>query len=131
MKQLLANATVSLKEWYEDTEVTLHMTIGDKQLLVEMTSDGAGRFSGIVELPCEVDAKNIIELDVIVSGGELNRKESLGAWGDISMLLPIRSDGSSWSGPTYKDGVMSSQFSISIAGASLGTSKSLILYWTE
>ena len=114
-KKLLANATVNLKEWYEDTEVTLYVTIGNEKIPVTMTSDGSGKFSTVVELPCEVDAKNIIELDALVSGGKLTRKESLGAWGDISMLLPLRSDGSSWSGPTYKDGVMSSQFSISMA----------------
>ena len=115
-KQLLANATVNLKEWYADTEVTLYMTIGATEVPVEMTSDGAGMFFCIVELPCEVDAKNIIELAASVSGGGLTRKESLGAWGDISMLLPLRSDGGGWSGPTYRNGVMSSQFSISIAG---------------
>ena len=115
-KKLLANAIINLKEWYKDTEVILYVTIGDEKLPVEMTSDGNGEFSAIVELPCEVDAKNIIELDVLVSSGELTKKESLGAWGDISMLLPLRSDGSGWSGPTYKNSIMSSQFNISIAG---------------
>ena len=115
-KKLLANATVNLKEWYEDTEITLYVTIGDEKLPVAMVSDGNGEFSAIVELPCEVDAKNIIKLEALVSGGTLTRKESLGVWGDISMLLPLRSDGGGWSGPTYKNGVMSSQFSISIAG---------------
>ena len=115
-KQLLANAMVNLKEWHEDTEVTLYVTIGDEELPVAMTSDGSGVFSAVVELPCEVDAKNIIELDALVSGGGLTKKEVLGAWGDISMLLPLRSDGGGWSGPTYRDGVMSSQFSISVTG---------------
>lgn len=101
---------------YEDTEITLYVTIGDEKLPVAMVSDGNGEFSAIVELPCEVDAKNIIKLEALVSGGTLTRKESLGVWGDISMLLPLRSDGGGWSGPTYKNGVMSSQFSISIVG---------------
>lgn len=117
-KKLLASATVNLKEWHEDTEVTLYVTIGSEKLPVAMKSDGNGGFSATVALPCEVDAKNIIELEAVVSGGDMTRKESLGAWGDISMLLPLRSDGGGWSGPTYKKGVMSSQFSISIAGQS-------------
>ena len=114
-KQLRANAVVNLKEWYDDTEVTLSVTIGDKKKPVLMTSDGNGTFSTIVELPCELEEKNIIELEALISGGGLTRKESLGAWGDITMLLPLRSDGGGWSGPTYRNGVMSSQFNISIA----------------
>lgn len=115
-KKLLANAVVNLKEWHEDTEVTLYVTVGSEKLPVAMTSDGNGGFSATVALPSDVEAKNIIELEALVSGGEMTRKESLGAWGDISMLLPLRSDGGGWSGPTYRNGVMSSQFNISIAG---------------
>lgn len=115
-KKLLANVTVNLKEWHEDTEVTLYMAIAGEKMSAVMTSDGNGEFSTKVELSCEIDAKNVIELDVLVSGGGLTKKESLGSWGDISMLLPLRSDGSSWVGPMYRDGVMSSQFSISMAG---------------
>lgn len=115
-KELLANATIYLKEWYADTEITLYVTVGDEKMPIAMTSDGNGVFSAVVDLPCELDTNNVIELDVQVSGGGLTKKESLGAWGDISMLLPLRSDGGGWSGPTYQNGVMSSQFSISIAG---------------
>lgn len=115
-KQLLANATIHLKEWYADTEVTLYVTVGDEKMPIAMTSDGNGAFSVVVDLPCELDINNVIELDVQVSSGGLAKKESLGAWGDISMLLPLRSDGGGWSGPTYRNGFMSSQFSISIAG---------------
>lgn len=115
-KTLLAKAMVTLKEWHENTEVTLYATIGDKKMPVVMTSDGKGEFSATVALPCDVDAKNVIELDALISLGELNKKETLGAWGDISVLLPLRCDGSGWSGPTYRNGVMSSQFHISLAG---------------
>ena len=115
-KQLLANATLNLKEWYEDTEVTLYVTIGDKNFSATMTSDGNGGFSAPVELPCEMNAENVIELAALISGGGLTQKETLGTWGDISMLLPLRSDGGGWSGPTYRNGVMSSQFNISISG---------------
>lgn len=115
-KKLLANVTVNLKEWHEDTEVTLYMTIADEKMSAVMTSDGNGAFSTIVDLPCDVDAHNVIELDALVTGGGLTKKESLGVWGDISMLLPLWSNGSAWSGPTYKDGVLNAQFSISMAG---------------
>lgn len=115
-KKLLANATLNLKEWQEDTKVTLYVTTGQEKLPVEMVTEGNGVFWTELALPCEIDAKNVIELDALISGGGITKKESLGAWGDISMLLPLRSDGAGWSGPTYKNGVMSSQFSISVAG---------------
>lgn len=115
-KQLLANATLNLKEWYEDTEVILYVTIGNETFSAAMTSDGNGEFSAPIELPCEVDAENVIELAALISGGGLTKKETLGTWGNSSMLLPLRSDGGGWSGPTYKNGVMSSQFNISITG---------------
>ena len=115
-KKLLAKAVVSLKEWYADTKVTLYVIIGGTELSIEMMPEGAGVYSCPVEFPGEVDSYNVIELAALISGGGLTKKESLGAWGDVSMLLPLRSDGGGWSGPTYGNGVMSSQFSISIVG---------------
>ena len=92
------------------------MKVGDEKSQTAMTSDGNGVFSTKVELPCEMGAVNVIELEALVSGGGLTKKESLGVWGDISMLLPLRNDGAGWSGPKYRDGVMSSQFNFSITG---------------
>lgn len=115
-KKLLANAAVSLKEWHEDTEVTLYVTIGNEKLPIEMMPEGNGVFSAEVAVPCEVDANHVIELETMICSGGLTKKESLGAWGDVSMLLPLRSDGAGWSGPTYRNGVMKTQFHISIVG---------------
>ena len=115
-KQLLANAVINLKEWHADTEVILYTTIGTTEVPVEMTSDGNGIFSCNISLPCDIDAQNLVELEALISGGGLTKKESLGTWGDISMLLPLRTDGSGWSGPKYQNGIMSSQFHISMVG---------------
>ena len=111
---LLADVTVTLKEWYEDTGITLLAEVGEKQVSQPMTADGSGTFGGRVSIPLEGDAG--IDLTALISGGGLTRQEELGGWGDISMLLPLRSGGGGWSGPEYQDGVMTSDFSILIEG---------------
>lgn len=107
-------ASVTLKEWYEDTEITLLARIGTDELSLPMTSDGAGNYTSPLLLPLEGNYE--VFLDALVSGGGLTKKESLGAWGEISMLLPLQNSGGGWSGPEYRDGVMSSQFHITIRG---------------
>ena len=52
----------------------------------------------------------------MITGGGESRRVDLGGWGDISMLLPLQSSGGGWSGPVYRDGVLSSQFNIAIEG---------------
>ncbi|MBR2402879.1 MAG: hypothetical protein IKB01_08970 [Lachnospiraceae bacterium] len=81
---------------------------------VDMKGDGTGIFSGQIFLP--VEGNNEVFLCTQISGGGLTTKEELGGWGDLSMLLPLQNSGGGWSGPEYRDGVMSSQFSISIRG---------------
>lgn len=113
-RQLLANATVTLKEWYTDTKVTLYAAIGEEKFTVEMTSDKTGTFTGPVALPLMTNTETIIKLDALITGGGITKQESLGAWGDVTMLLPLQSDGGGWSGPYYRNGVMNAQFHISI-----------------
>ena len=115
-KTLLANTTLQLKEWNENTEVSLHLSIGTEKLSVAATSDGSGMFSAVVELPCKNTGTNEIRLDAVISNGEVTKQESLGAWGDISMLLPLQNNGGGWSGPSYENGIMQSRFDISISG---------------
>lgn len=111
---LKAEVSVSLKEWYEDTEVELIATVGKQNINIDMNGDGTGIFSGQISLP--VEGNNEVFLCSQIFGGGLTKKEELGGWSDLSMLLPLQRSGGGWSGPEYRDGVMSSQFSISIRG---------------
>ena len=106
--------SLSLKEWYEDSKVELIATLNQTKIEVGMNSDGAGGFRGEISLPLEGDTP--IYLSAQISGGGMIRKEDIGGWGNLSMLLPLQNSGGGWSGPEYRDGVMSSQFSISIRG---------------
>lgn len=113
-RSLKAVASVTLNEWYEDTQILLLGKIGDEEISLPMTNAGNGDYSCPLLLP--ISGNNQVILDVQVSGGGLTKKESLGSWGEISMLLPLQNSGGGWSGPEYRDGVMSSQFHISIEG---------------
>ena len=111
---LKADVTVSLKEWYEDTRVELIATLDQQIINIEMNGDGTGIFRGEILLPVEGDMPIFLSTQII--GGGITQKEDIGGWGNLSMLLPLQNSGGGWSGPEYRDGVMSSQFSISIRG---------------
>lgn len=118
---LKAEVSVLLKEWYEDTEVELIAMIGQQNITIDMNGDGTGNFRGQISFP--VEGNNEVFLSTQISGGGLTKKEELGGWSDFSMLLPLQSSGGGWSGPEYRDGVMSSQFSVSIRGFANGMLK--------
>lgn len=111
-RSLQATAAVTLKEWYDDTEIVLLAKVGGNELSLPMKSDGNGSYTSQISLPLE--GNNEVFLDALVSGGGLTKKETLGGWGDISMLLPLQNSGGGWGGPEYHDGVMSSQFHITL-----------------
>ena len=111
-RTLLAEASVTLKEWHEDTEVVLLAKVGGNELSLSMENKGNGSYASQISLPLE--GNNEVFLDALVTGGGLTKKETLGGWGDISMLLPLQNSGGGWGGPQYVDGVMSSQFHITI-----------------
>lgn len=113
-RSLQAEASVTLKEWYEDTQIVLLARVGNEELSLPTTADGNGTFSSQLSLPLEGNYE--VFLDVLVTGGGLTKKETLSAWGEISMMLPLRNSGGGWSGPEYREGVMSSQFNITIEG---------------
>lgn len=118
---LKAEVSVLLKEWYEDTEVELIATVGQQNVNIDMNGDGTGAFRGQISLP--VEGNNEVFLCTQISGGGLTKKEELGGWGNFSMLLPLQNSGGGWSGPEYRDGVMRSQFSVSIRGFANGMLK--------
>jgi len=111
-RTLLAEASVTMKEWHEDTEVVLLAKVGGNELSLPMENKGNGSYASQISLPLE--GNNEVFLDALVTGGGLTKKETLGGWGDISMLLPLQNSGGGWGGPQYVDGVMSSQFHITI-----------------
>ena len=113
-RSLQAEASVTLKEWYEDTQIVLLARVGNEELSLPTTADGNGTFSSQLSLPLESNYE--VFLDALVTGGGLTKKETLSAWGEISMMLPLRNSGGGWSGPEYREGVMSSQFNITIEG---------------
>lgn len=113
-RSLQAEASVTLKEWYEDTQIVLLARVGDEELSLPTTTDGNGTFSSQLSLPLEGNYE--VFLDALVTGGGLTKKETLSAWGEIAMMLPLRNSGGGWSGPEYCEGVMSSQFNITIEG---------------
>ncbi len=113
-RSLQSDVSVTLKEWYEDTEVTLLATMGEVTVPLSMTSDGNGTFTG--QLSLSVEDNYEIFLNALISGGGLTKKEILGSWGNVFMLLPLQNGGGGWSGPDYHQGVLSSQFNITIRG---------------
>lgn len=113
-RSLQVTASVALKEWYDDTEIVLLAKVGGHELSLPMESDRNGSYASQISLPLE--GNNEVFLDALVTGGGLTKKETLGGWGDISMLLPLQNSGGGWGGPEYRDGVMSSQFHITIRG---------------
>lgn len=112
---LLAEVSVSLKEWYADTQVVLTAEIGEQQVTLPMDPTGDGRFAVPVALPLG-ETSYEIALAAQISGNGVTRQEDLGVWSDIAMLLPLRNTGSGWDGPEYRDGTMSSHFTIFLEG---------------
>ena len=113
-RSLQAEASVTLKEWYDDTQVVLLATIGDEEISMPASTDGNGSFSSQLSLPLEGNYE--VFLDALMTSGGLTKKETLSAWGEISMMLPLRNSGGGWSGPEYGGGIMSSQFHITLEG---------------
>lgn len=101
---LLAEFSLTLKEWQADTEVWLTARQGSGTSIVSLGDNGTGRFSGA--LPVSLTGK-ALSLEVRISSDGVNRQEKLGGWDDIATLLPVQMFGSGYSGPTYRNGVFS------------------------
>lgn len=109
---LLVNVIAELKEWKEDTAVTLLADVGGKNTSAAMEAGENGSFTARIPLPIENDTE--VLLNVLISGGGLTKQEQLAAVGEISMLLPLKSSGAGWTGPNYRNGAIESSFSISV-----------------
>lgn len=113
-QRLLANVVLEMKTWQEDTVVHLETVVGADQHILALPVNSVGTCSGVMQFP--VNEQCEVTLAAVVTSGGVTTREELGGWGDISMLLPLQSDGGGWSGPEYREGVLSSQFDISVTG---------------
>ena len=111
---LLANVVLELKNWQEDTTVNFETAVSSDQHILVLPVNSAGTCSGMMQVP--VNGQCEVRLAAVIIGGGESQRVDLGGWGDISMLLPIQSDGGGFDGPEYRDGLLSSQFHISVTG---------------
>lgn len=105
---LLAELSLTLKEWSEDTEVQVTVSRGDSRQNLPLSSHGDGTFSASALFPLETgESGEEIQLAAAIRQDGTSFQEQLGGWEDISMLLPVQID--SWGGghPLYQDGVLS------------------------
>ena len=113
-QRLLADVALELKSWQEDTVVRLETVVGADQHILALPVNSVGTCSGVMQFP--VNEQCEVTLAAVVTSGGVTTRTDLGGWGDISMLLPVQSSGGGWSGPVYRDGVLSSQFNVSVTG---------------
>ena len=105
--------TLSLRRWAADTAVTLLAELNGETLEFPMAGE-SGTFEAAVGLPV-AEYGELIFTALITSQGETSREQMMG-YSDFSMLLPLQTGGGGWDGPVYQDGILSSQFHITIEG---------------
>jgi len=114
---LLIDVSMVMKEWREDTEAELSWTNvnggGSGTVLLTGDGTGTGTFTGVLEIPA-TEPSDGIGLDVLVQNDGTWRRENLGGWGELSMLLPLQTKGRSWGGPVYRAGRVESGFDIDL-----------------
>ena len=104
---------LSLRRWAADTAVTLLAELNGETLEFPMAGE-SGTFEAAVGLPV-AEHGELIFTALITSQGETSREQMMG-YSDFSMLLPLQTGGGGWDGPVYQDGILSSQFHITIEG---------------
>ncbi len=104
--------SVTLKEWYDDTEVTLLVGMDEKSLSLPISREHDGRFSATLPLP--LDNLPHIDLDVQLRNQGKTTRETLLTWVDYSQLLPLWNYGGGWTAPSYENGVLSCECYINL-----------------
>ena len=105
--------TLSLRRWAADTAVTLLAELNGEPREIPMIGEN-GTFKTTVGLPVTGQGE-LVFTALITSQGETSREHVTG-YGDFSMLLPLQTGGGGWDGPVYQNGILSSQFHITIDG---------------
>lgn len=77
-RTLLAEASVELKSWGDDTRAALLAAVGGEELSAPMEGAGDGAYSAQLALPLEAGTE--LRLAVLISAGGQERREELGAW---------------------------------------------------
>lgn len=103
-RSLLADLSVTLREWSENTQVTMLVTLNGSVTEIPMTHEAAGVYTG--ELSLLVSENGDVKLAVQIENGESTIREELAHHRRVSDLLPISSGatGSSWE--EYEDGAL-------------------------
>lgn len=87
---LLMELSLSLREWWADTQVTLLLTVEEQTTEISMTPAGNGAFIAPVAVPVE---RGAVTMDLRVLGGGSYHREHLDSWDDGRKLLPIQRSG--------------------------------------
>lgn len=96
-----------LKEWQGDTAVELlcgDLNAPGGEKAVPLSGNGAGTFTGTVELPLSGEYTEYTA-DAVITSGDTQRRESLGWLGDLESLLPLRCNARGLGGYSYRNGV--------------------------
>ena len=104
------DAFVKLKQWTQDTAVSLIYTAGDEKNITTMVSDGTGTYSAPLEISMEDPEEFRVEAMVTING--VTSTMEIGSYSGISSLLPLYSSGYGWSGPDYRKGVLTMDFEL-------------------
>lgn len=101
---LMADMVLTLQQWAPDTSVVLHAFAGEAWTYAFPAVEN-GICRGRVELP--IRNGEPLRMEASVTTGGLTTREELGAWSDVSLLLPVQMR--SWGGtaPVYRDGYLS------------------------
>lgn len=107
--------SLSLKEWNDDTQVTVLATADEKTTSFPMNAAGNGAFYCQIAVPVDTDFF-YVDLKADISGGGQNAQECLNYAID-HQLLPLHAAGGGWTGPEFDGKQMRSDFYINIEGA--------------
>ena len=111
-RTLLADVVLQLKEWGADSAVDLTVSTSGAETTQDLAVDETGACQGQIAIPLDGNPEMILAAQV-TSGG-VTAREDLGIWYDIAALLPLRQRGTSFSGPGYLGGVLTSQVDVCI-----------------
>lgn len=103
-RSLLADLSVTLREWSENTQVTMLVTLNGRVTEVPMVNKTAGEYTGELSLP--VSENGDVELAVKIENDESTTCEELAHHHRVSDLLPISDGATGISWEAYKDGAL-------------------------